>query len=265
MGAARSARGDADLAGSRLLSTDPAAPPSLRPVRWGLGDAALGLLIANVAAAVVGAAILAATGNVEEAADGELSLTITALLQIPLWSGYLGIPLYAARFKGNGVVRDFGLRMEWLDVPKGLAAGLVTQIAAIPLLYVLIFAITDALGWDIDQDLSGAARDLVDKATDPLGVVLLVLITVVLAPPIEELFFRGLLLRSLQKRYGRRWALWGSSIVFGAVHLQLLQFPALVLIGLVLGWLAIRTGRLGPSIWAHVAFNALATVVLLLE
>ena len=47
--------------------------------------------------------------------------------------------------------------------------------------------------------------------------------------------------------------------MFAAVHLQLLQFPALVLIGLVLGWLTLRTGRLGPAIWAHVAFNATAT------
>jgi membrane protease YdiL (CAAX protease family) len=217
-----------------------------------------------MAAVLVGAAILAATGNADEGAAGNLSLAMTAVLQIPLWSGYLGVPIYAAKYKGNGLVADFRLRMEALDVPKGIGAGLATQLVAIPLLYVLLFALTDALGWDIDHDLSGAARDLVSKATDPLGVVLLVLITVVLAPVIEELFFRGLLLRSIENRYGPRWALWGSSIVFAAVHLQPLQFPALVLIGLVLGWMALRTGRLGPSIWAHVAFNATATASLLL-
>ena len=53
--------------------------------------------------------------------------------------------------------------------------------------------------------------------------------------------------------------------MFGAVHLQLLQFPALTLIGLVLGWLTLRYGRLGPAIWAHIAFNAVATVMLLAE
>jgi uncharacterized protein len=219
--------------------------------------------VANLAGAVVGAVILAATGNTQEAVDGELSLAMTALLQIPLWSGYLGMPLYAAKAKGNGVVADFGLRMKPRDVPVGLGAGLLTQLVAIPVAYALLFWLTDAIGWDIDHDLSGAARDLVDRATDPVGVVLLVLITVVFAPVIEELFFRGLLLRSIEKRFGPRWALWGSSIVFAAVHLQLLQFPALVMIGLVLGWLTLRNGRLGPSIWAHVAFNATATITLL--
>ena len=217
-----------------------------------------------MAAVLVGAGILAATGNADEGAAGTLSLGMTAVLQIPLWSGYLGVPIYAAKYKGNGLVADFRLRMEPLDVPKGIAAGLATQLAAIPLLYVAIFAVTDALGWDIDQDLSGAARDLVSKATDPLGVVLLVVITVVLAPVIEELFFRGLFLRSVENRFGPRWALWGPAVVFASLHLQPLQFPALVLIGLVLGWLALRTGRLGPSIWAHVAFNATATATLLL-
>ncbi|MET0665064.1 MAG: CPBP family intramembrane glutamic endopeptidase, partial [Acidimicrobiales bacterium] len=62
-----------------------------------------------------------------------------------------------------------------------------------------------------------------------------------------------------------RWALWISSLVFAAVHLQLLQFPALALIGLVLGWLTLRTGRLGPATWAHIAFNAVATGILLAE
>ena len=230
-----------------------------------MGDAAVGFLVANLAGAVVGAMILAATGNADAAADGELSLTMVAVLQIPLWTGYLGAPLYAARFKGNGLVSDFGLRMEWLDVPKGLAAGLGTQILAIPALYFVIFQLTDAIGWDFDHDISGEARDLVEKATDPVGVVLLVLITVVGAPIIEELFFRGLMMRSIENRFGKAAGLWATSLIFAGVHLQALQFPALLLIGLVLGWLAQRTGRLGPSIWAHVAFNGVATLVLLLD
>jgi uncharacterized protein len=155
--------------------------------------------------------------------------------------------------------------MRGKDVPIGLGAGIASQIVVIPLLYVALFALFDAVGWDTDRDISEAARELVDKATDPVGVVLLVLITVVGAPIVEELFFRGLLLRAIEKRFGRRWALWGSSIVFAAVHLQLLQFPALVVIGLVLGWLTLRYERLGPAIWAHLAFNAVATVALLVE
>jgi membrane protease YdiL (CAAX protease family) len=220
--------------------------------------------VANLVGAVAGAVILVVSGYDDEAANGALPLTLVAVLQVPLWAGYLGAPLYAARVKGNGLVADFRLRMEALDVPKGLGAGLAAQIVLIPVFYLLFFTLADAVGWDLDRDVSGAARELVSKATDPLGVVLLVLITVVGAPIIEELFFRGLLLRSVERRFGSRWGLWASSVVFGAVHLQALQFPALVLIGLVLGWLTLRTDRLGPAIWAHVAFNGTATATLLL-
>ena len=62
------------------------------------------------------------------------------------------------------------------------------------------------------------------------------------------------------------WAWWPSIIVtalyFGATHLQPLQFPALVIFGVVVGWLVQRTDRLGPAIWAHVGLQPHAAVVL---
>ena len=54
-----------------------------------------------------------------------------------------------------------------------------------------------------------------------------------------------------------------SSVIFGAVHLQPLQFPALVAVGVVFALLTLRSGRLGPAIFAHVAFNAVAVGSLL--
>src|SRR5207248_894152 len=83
-------------------------------------------------------------------------------------------------------------------------------------------------------------------------------------PIVEELFFRGLVLRSLLRRWGPTASVIGSAVVFGVVHLELLQLPALVVLGLVLGVLVVRTGRLGPSIWAHGAFNAVTVVSLAL-
>jgi uncharacterized protein len=239
-----------------MSTSPPSARPDLRPVRWGLGDAWLGLLLGNVAALVVGVLILSATGYTDTESD-DLPLTIIALLQVPLWLGYLTMPVLAARRKGNGLVEDFGLRMRPLDVPVGLVIGVLTQLVVVPLVYLPIF-------WVIgDRDVSADARALTDRADSPVGVVLLVLIVVIGAPIVEELFFRGLLLRSLERRWGSVWGLLISSLIFGAVHLQPLQFPALVVVGLILGVLAQRTGRLGPSIFAHIAFNAVAVGSLL--
>ena len=226
-----------------------------RPVRWGLGDAWLGLLIANAAHGGGGPPV-AATGHVDTDSD-ELPLALIALMQIPLWAGYLTMPLVAARRKGNGVVADFGLRVRPWDVPVGLVIGVLTQVVLVPLVYLPIFQIIG------DRDVSADARALTDRAEDPFGVVLLVLIVVIGAPVVEELFFRGLLLRSAERKWGKFWAVVVSSLVFGAVHLQPLQFPALVAVGVVFALLTLRTGRLGPAIFAHVGFNAVAVGSLL--
>jgi membrane protease YdiL (CAAX protease family) len=161
------------------------------------------------------------------------------------------------RFKGRGLVEDLGARIEARDILPGIGLGLVAQLVVIPLLYYLVILRL------VDGDLSGPARDLTDRADGPLGVTLLILVAAVGAPLVEELFYRGFLLRGLERRFGPTPALWISSIVFAAIHFQPLQFPALLIFGLLAGWLALRTGRLGPSWAAHVGFNAITVLILL--
>ena len=66
-----------------------------------------------------------------------------------------------------------------------------------------------------------------------------------------------------------------TSLVFAAFHTlgldpeRLLQaaavvLPQLFLVGLVLAWITLRTGRLGPAIFIHSGFNLLAALVFLL-
>jgi len=88
------------------------------------------------------------------------------------------------------------------------------------------------------------------------------------APIAEEIFFRGLTQRSLLKqRRLTRANPWAAIVVtaafFGVAHFEPLQFPPLFAFGLVLGILAWRTERLGPGIWAHLTFNALAASTLI--
>jgi hypothetical protein len=188
-------------------------------------------------------------------------LWLIAVLQAFLWLGLLGAPALAARTKGRSLVEDFGLRFRRVDLPVGVAIGVASQLVLVPLVSLPWVVL---LGEDLDE-LDDAARELADKATDPLGVGLLVLIVVLGAPIVEELFFRGLLQRSLLRRGGAVVAVAVSALVFGVTHFQLLQFPALVAFGAVLGTLALRTGRLGTAIVAHMAFNAVTVTALVLS
>jgi membrane protease YdiL (CAAX protease family) len=227
------------------------------PVKWGLGDAALGFALGWALTFVFAPFVYWLTGQSLDTPTERLPLSTIALEQVPLYSGMLGVALFASRRKGHGPVTDFGLCMQRTDAPKGLLIGTVTQFVA-NALYVPILWWTSVSS----DDISKPARELTDKAHGA-GVVLLILVVVVAAPIVEEIFFRGLVLRSLERRMGTRWAIAVSSALFGAAHFEPLQFPALFLFGLVASFLATRTGRLGPGIWAHVAFNLVAVSALL--
>lgn len=227
-------------------------------MRWGLGDAVAGWLVAVVCSQVTAVVAYAASDTPLDAPD-ELPLGWVAFAQLGLWVGLLGAPWLASRYKGNGMRLDFGLRAERQDAWIGVLAGVAGQFAILWLVYV-------PMSWFSDittEEISEPARDLTDRASGIVGVVLLVLIVGVGAPIVEEVFYRGLLQRSLVRRVGVGWGIGISSVVFGAVHFQLLQFPALALAGVLFGVLAHRAGRLGPAIIAHMVFNLTAVGALL--
>jgi membrane protease YdiL (CAAX protease family) len=233
--------------------------PDLRPRRWGLGDVALGFSIGLVGAQLVLAAILAATDRTVEQVD-DLPLSLVAVAQMGLWLGLLGAPVVATRLKGNGLVADLHLRARLADAWRGGLVGVVLQLAVIPLLYWPLLDLLDKR----PSDLEGPAREMTDRAVGAVGVVLLVVIVGICAPIIEEIFYRGLFQQALRKRGLPPAAAIGiNATVFGLSHGQLLQLPALILFGVAAGILTHRSGRLGPAIAAHVAFNMVTVVSLL--
>ena len=163
-------------------------------VRWGLGDAALGFLLANVLAIFLAPVAYWATGQSLDTDASRVPLSTVALMQVPYSGFMLAAALVASRRKGHGPIADFRIRMRWLDIPFGLVIGVVTQYAA-ALLYVPLIRWTSVT----TQELEKPARELTDRAHGG-GVLLLVVMVVVVAPVAEELFFRGLVLRSLERR-----------------------------------------------------------------
>ena len=232
--------------------------PSLMPASTRLIWAAVGWVAGFVATLAVAVAAAVALGGLEDPeADIMESLSIggLVLLQVPLWLGLIGTPLLARRF-GLDWRHQIGWRMRASDIPIGVGIGLAMQLVAVPLLYWPILRIFG------DLDVEAPARDLAGLVDTPLDASLLVLMTVVLAPVTEEVFFRGLLQGALRDRIGPGWALVLASVAFAITHVQGVQLPALVLVGAVHGFLVLRTGRLGPALWSHAAFNAVTVIAL---
>ena len=261
------------------VAEEPAEDGEAGP-RWGGGDVLLGLLVAIAGSTLALWIVVLASGYAPftpgpgfaagyatgQTLVGEARGALDTLRNLPiewrlvsqlgLWLGLIGVPVWAVARKGTSLRDDLGLAMEARDVPIGLALGAGLQAVAVPLLYVPIFWLTG------EQDVGAEARGLADTATGPVGVVALFVIVGLGAPFAEELFYRGLAQRSFARRIGASWAIIAAAILFALMHLQELQFPALVLVGVVCGVLAQRTGRLGPAIWTHVGFNLVAAAAL---
>ena len=77
-------------------------------------------------------------------------------------------------------------------------------------------------------------------------------------PLVEELLFRGVILGGLLSHYRARWAIIGSAVLFGAAHVNPWQFVPAFAVGLLGGWLVVRTRSLWPSVALHMGYNALA-------
>jgi membrane protease YdiL (CAAX protease family) len=177
---------------------------------------------------------------------------------VGLWVALVAAAVLASRRHGTGsLARDLGLRIgRWWDLVVGAAVGLGCQYGLIPLLYLPFERADPTLAQRIAQP---AQTDTGSAHTVGALIVLLVFLAVG-APLVEELFFRGLLLRGLAGRLPAPVAVVVTGLLFALAHFEAVQFAGLALFGVVLGVLAWRSGRLGPSVAAHAAFNAAAVV-----
>jgi len=83
----------------------------------------------------------------------------------------------------------------------------------------------------------------------------------IFAPMVEEIVFRGAILRILLGLFSRSWhwvAIIFSALIFGAIHLNLAQGLHAFVIGLLLGWMYYRTSSVVPGILLHWINNTVA-------
>ena len=94
-------------------------------------------------------------------------------------------------------------------------------------------------------------------STDGFGMFLYVGLG---APISEELLFRGLVLRSMEP-HGKRFAIFGSALLFGLFHGNLIQAPFAFLVGLVLGYVTLEY-NIGWAMVLHMFNNLIVADVM---
>lgn len=90
----------------------------------------------------------------------------------------------------------------------------------------------------------------------PLGWTATFVATVLVLPVMEEICFRGWVLRSIERRAGTTAALALSTIIFSAFHLELWAAPFHIVSGLLFGLVALRTNSVGAAMLVHMVANA---------
>jgi membrane protease YdiL (CAAX protease family) len=223
-----------------------------RPARWGVIESLAGLGLAVV---LMWLLVRWLTSGVYY--DGYLAFILSyAVVWIPL----LGACLFACFVTGTRSLRsDYGLRVTALDILFGLGAGL------------LLRAFASVVEIAFYGRMSGLGVQFGDIVYDGWWVFGTLLAPILLAPFIEELFFRGLVQRTA-RRVSERVMPAGvavfvsivvSAVLFAVLHLteSTNATAAAVLgistfaLGLTSALIAALTGRIGGSIIAHMTFN----------
>ncbi|MFM9057853.1 MAG: lysostaphin resistance A-like protein [Planctomycetaceae bacterium] len=217
------------------------------PATWGGGDVAMIVLVYLALVAAAGLFLDERSSLRVQLAADVVTRTAAMLAGIALLRS--GGASWAALGFGGG---------RWHENLRLAVGGLALVLA--PLLGIAAF---------LDRIVPYEHRiiDFLSQGRDPVGVGLVVLAAVVVAPLAEEFFFRRVLQGWLEVRLpeGDGAAAVGlSAAAFAAAHAgQGLAPVPLFLLGIVLGVVAHRTGTLAPCVLLHSLFNAVSVGLIL--
>jgi membrane protease YdiL (CAAX protease family) len=194
---------------------------------------------------------------------------------LAVWVPLLGTLLVASFVRGQrSLTLDFGLRFTWLDLCWGVGLGLLARAAVS----------------GIELATSGRVAGFGVRLELPTGFELwfgLLLAPIVLGPLVEELFFRGHVLRAVERGAGggdrgdggeRRKpvaaasvAVLTSALVFALLHMTQATTGAEAwrlgagsfVFGFAAGVVTVLTGRLGAAIIGHMVFNGVLIAAVL--
>ncbi|MFE4834483.1 CPBP family intramembrane glutamic endopeptidase [Arthrobacter sp. NPDC056691] len=132
---------------------------------------------------------------------------------------------------------------------------------AIALCAVLAFLAGQAMGLWLYFAVGSAGYDVSNQVRESAGIWLTLLLTLAVAPAGEEALFRGLLYPLLRRRVGVVIATLITAAGFGLLHGNIVQFAAVLPLGVLLALLYERTRALWPCMCMHLGFNLAAAVV----
>lgn len=224
-----------------LCAAGTATPPPLPPTAFGRPRerpirSALSLYFTLLGFSVLGMILAVAGALSEVSADVFVSVAFCAVVLVWVLRGF-------RRIRPGLLCAG---KLWWYPAGAGLAC--LTFAAAALAVRLLV-----SLG---GQELN-YSQSFLDAGYGWAGVILFVCVQPAVA---EELAFRGVILSALRGILGLRDAVIVSALMFMVLHLAVLSFPHLLVIGLVLGYVRVRSGSLYPCMVLHFTHNLLVVL-----
>jgi membrane protease YdiL (CAAX protease family) len=236
-------------------SAPPQRPDGYLPdAPWRYRDFFFAFLAGLVSSLVVSVAVAAVGAD-------PLAPTPFALVYLGQFAGTFGAIVWLSRARGTGsLATDVGLVLkpgDWWGVPAGMGLQILIALITAPLIFRLF----------PEGPPEQAVAEIATTSQTLLDQILVIVAVAIGAPILEEMLFRGMLLSTLRRHLPAWGAVVISAIVFAGVHLvdpnAAAAVPGLFLLGLVLGWVALRRGDLSLAIPLHSGINLLAAISLL--
>jgi membrane protease YdiL (CAAX protease family) len=166
------------------------------------------------------------------------------------------------RWGTDDLPSDLGFRFRWVDLGWGPLAWISAWVGGIAAALVVV-----AFHVPIKSNTEGVN----DYAGDRAVLIAFLIVAVLVAPVVEELMFRGVVLRGFASAMPPWTAVGLQGVFFGAAHLDPVRgvgnlglVIVLSAVGAVLGGAAYLLRRIGPTIVAHALYNGAVMAIVLL-
>jgi hypothetical protein len=164
------------------------------------------------------------------------------------------------RYHGMTWGEFFGLRQR--RVALLMVLGVATAVIVTPLGWAASYVSSKVIMIWQEEPKQQTVVEVLEGATDTGQRIVFALTAIVMAPLIEETMFRGILYPLLKQQGYPRLALWGTSLLFAAIHMNLLTFLPLFVFAMALVALYELTDAMIAPITAHATFNGINFLLL---
>lgn len=230
-------------------------------VSWGLRDVVRALLLVVLIPIITFAffIVLSKIGvipkNIVEAVKTN-DILFSALVELIVLGAEAGVLIWIAK-KRQAKLADFGFRK--FNVIKTILF-IIGSFLVLSAIVAIVYAV---LVWLWPSFNANEAQDVgFEYGKAGIGLWFSFFSTVVLAPVVEEIYFRGFIMPATTKRFGWLIGITVSAVLFAILHLQLNVIVYTFVFGIILAALYIKTKSIIPSIILHIMNNLIAFSIL---